>query len=116
MNRPASPRRGDVWSISLDPTRGREQAGVRPALILSSDTLNSPPGELVIVVPFTTRDRGLPTHVEVMPPEGGLTKTSYALCEAVRSVSKSRLLSKWGRVSDQSLATIEKKVRFLIGP
>src|SRR4051812_22291191 len=82
-----SPSRGEIVLMDLNPTRGREQAGVRPFLILSVDPFNRGPAELLIGIPLTTKDRRIRTHVSVDPPEGGLTERSFAMVEAVRSVS-----------------------------
>ena len=68
----ATPLRGEIWMIDLDPTRGHEQAGKRPALIVSDDVFNSGPAGLVIVLPLTTKSKGVRSHVAVQPPEGGL--------------------------------------------
>ncbi len=83
----ANPTRGEVWEVNFDPTVGREQAGFRPALIVSDDALNAGPRGLVIVLPVTGTDRGLPTHIPVVPPEGGLTKPSVIMAEQLRAVS-----------------------------
>jgi len=47
------PLRGDVWDLDLNPIIGREQAGFRPALVLSVDLFNVGPAELVVTVPIT---------------------------------------------------------------
>jgi mRNA interferase MazF len=47
----SAPRRGEVWLVGLDPTKGHEQAGVRPALILSVDAFNSSAAGRVSVAP-----------------------------------------------------------------
>jgi mRNA interferase MazF len=65
-----TPRRGDVWSVALDPVVGHEQGGYRPALVVSSDLLHAIPSQLAIVVPITSRDRGVRAHVAIVPPEG----------------------------------------------
>lgn len=52
---PVRPPRGEVWMVDLSPTRGREQAGMRPALVLAVDKFNHGPADLVIVVPLTNR-------------------------------------------------------------
>jgi len=54
------PSRGDVWDLNFDPTIGREQAGARPALIISVDVFNQGPAELVVAVPITRTQRGNP--------------------------------------------------------
>ena len=44
------PSRGEVWQVQFSPTRGREQEGSRPAMIVSVDKFNHGPAELVIVI------------------------------------------------------------------
>jgi len=110
-----SPQRGEVWLIDFDPIRGHEQAGRRPALILSVDVFNAGPADLVVAVPITKTLRAIPTHVVIRPPEGGVRMDSALLCEAVRSISKERLAVKWGRVTPQTLAEVEDRVRILLG-
>ena len=109
------PLRGEVWDLSLDPIVGREQAGFRPALILSVDLFNQGPAELIVVVPVTRTNRGVRWHVPVRPPEGGLAAESFVQCESVRSVSKSRLRRRRGRVSPATMDQVEDRVRILLG-
>ena len=109
------PCRGDIWTVNLDPTKGHEQAGDRPAVVLSVDRFNHGPAGLVIVVPLTSTQRDLPIHIKIEPPEGGLTRTSFAMCEMVRSISMARLDAYWGRLSGQSLASVSECVRILLG-
>jgi mRNA interferase MazF len=110
------PLRGEVWTVDLEPVRGHEQGRQRPAVILSTDQFNNGPAGLVVVVPLTTTERQrMPLRVRIDPPEGGLTHTSWALCEAVRSLSRERLSGEpWGTVSARTLATIAYRVRALL--
>jgi mRNA interferase MazF len=110
----AEPLRGEVWNVDLDPTRGREQQGSRPALIVSHNTFNRGSAELVIVVPLTGTNRGIPLHVAIQPPEGGVKKSRFAKCEDVRSVSKERLSKRWGSVSASTLAAVSDRLRILM--
>lgn len=100
--------------MNLSPTRGHEQAGRRPALLVSTDQFNNGPAGLVVVVPMTTRDRRIPLHVAIDPPEGGVRERSFIKCEDVRSVSTERLETCWGRVSPQTLATVADRLRVLL--
>jgi len=111
----ASPRRGDVWLANLDPVRGHEQGGKRPALILSTDSFNTAPSQLVALLPLTTRDRGLPIHVRLTPPEGGLLRPSVILCDQLRIASHERLDRKLGQVSPMTLAAVGDVVRRILG-
>jgi mRNA interferase MazF len=108
------PARGEVWLAELSPTRGHEQAGRRPVLVVSEDLFNRGPAGLVIVLPMTTRWRGVPSHVPVDPPEGGVERRSAVLCEAVRSVSVERLVARRGTVGRPTMAAVEDRLRILL--
>jgi mRNA interferase MazF len=109
-------RRGEVWPAELKPTRGREQSGERPVLIVSADRFNQGRARLVIAVPFTTRERGLPVHVEVRPPDGGLREVSFAMCEQVRSLAVDRLGPQpFGSVPAIVLDSVQHRLRLLLG-
>ncbi len=110
-----TPTRGEVWLANLDPTQGREQAGVRPCLVFSVDRFNQSPFGLVVVVPITSTQRGWQTHVEVKPPEGGLKNVSYIKCEDIRSMSTERLIKRLDSVSSQTMAATEGRVRVILG-
>ena len=107
-------RRGEVWQVNLNPTLGHEQSGLRPALIVSTDTFNHGPAELVIVLPITSVGKGIPFHVEVKPPEGGLTMRSFIKCEEIRSLSTVRLLKKIGDVSGATLEKAEDRMKIVL--
>lgn len=109
------PSRGEIWLVNPDPTKGREQAGSRPALIVSVDRFNHGAAELVIACPITSKAKGIPTHVQVDPPEGGLSLRSFIKCEDVRSLSKSRLLNRFGTVSGPTMAEVEDRLAILLG-
>jgi mRNA interferase MazF len=109
------PIRGEVWLGDLGPTRGHEQSGQRPLLIFSVDAFNAGPARLVIVLPLTSTIRNVPAHILVNPPEGGLRRPSVVLCDAIRSVTKDCLISRWGMVSSATMVRVEQVVRFLLG-
>ena len=111
----ATPFRGEVWMVHLDPTRGHEQAGRRPGLIVSVDPFNQGPGGMTVIMPLTTKEKHIPLHVRVEPPEGGLSQVSFIRCEDVRSVSQERLIRRVGQVSPVIMATVEDCLRLLLG-
>lgn len=106
-------RQGEVWFCDLDPTRAHEQAGSRPALVLSVDQLGAGASELAIVVPLTRTNRPSPLYVVIDPPEGGVRERSFAMPEMVRSISRERLSARWGTVSVSILAEIARRVHLL---
>lgn len=110
MSPAVPPRRGDVWAADLDPSFGHEQAGRRPVLVVSVDPFNTGLSGLAVVLPITSRLRPLPLHVPIQPPEGGLRVPS-----AVRSIDRRRLIDRWGAVSAATLATVEDRLRRLLG-
>ena len=111
------PSYGDVWLVDFSATLGREQAGSRPALVISPNKFNHGPAELAIVVPFTRTDRQIPLHVSVDPPEGGLRERSVAMCEMIRSISRERLVQRWGSASATTMQAVTLRVRLLtVGP
>lgn len=108
------PQRGEVWVADLNPTRGHEQSGTRPVLIVSDNLFNSSAAELVLVLPLTTKNKRIPYHVEIAPPEGGVARPSYIKCEDIRSISKERLTDYWGTVSEETIEEVETRLRLLL--
>ncbi|MBD3292462.1 MAG: type II toxin-antitoxin system PemK/MazF family toxin [Armatimonadia bacterium] len=109
-----TPERGELWYANLDPVRGHEQAGHRPVLIISATQFNQGPAGLAIVVPLTTRDRGIYYHVAIEPDEGGVSRQSMIKCEDLRSIDQRRLTRRLGAVADSTMAAVEKKLRALL--
>jgi mRNA interferase MazF len=109
-----APLRGEIWMTDLDPTRGHEQAGTRPALVVSADMFNAGPAGLVIVLPLTTKPKGVRSHVPVKPPEGGLRNLSFIKCEDVRSVALERLSRRLGAVSAATMEAVQFCLRILM--
>lgn len=111
----AQPCRGDIWTVDLDPTRGHEQAGRRPALVLSVDLFNQGPADLVVVLPITSKAKGIPLHVSIVPPEGGVKAPNYVKCEDIRSITKQRLGKFWGCVRPETMHEVEQRLAVLLG-
>jgi len=110
-----APSRGDIWLADLNPVRGHEQSGRRPVLVVSVDPFNQGRADLVVIVPITSTLRPVPFHLTLQPPEGGLTNPSSLLCEAVRSISKDRLVQRWGQVTSATLEAVADRLRILLG-
>jgi mRNA interferase MazF len=110
-------RRGDIVIVELDPTRGSEQRGTRPCLVVQNDigNENSP---TTIVVPFTTSfgDRLYPFEVLVTAEECALREDSVALCSQIRTVSiEDRIRENVGSVPDERLAEVETALEYSLG-
>src|SRR4051794_27480008 len=67
---PPAPARGEVWLADLSPTRGHEQAGRRPVLVISEDVYNLGPADLV-VLPLTSTVRSIACTSACNPRKAG---------------------------------------------
>ena len=108
------PARKGIWLINLDPTTGREQAGTRPALVMSADIFNRGSADLVFIIPITSKAKSIRSHVSLLPPEGGLNLPSFIMCEAMRSVSKQRLIKRLGVISQATMTEVEDRLKILL--
>jgi len=82
MSRDA-PEQGEIWFANFDPVEGQEQAGQRPALVVSVNELNRT--GLCMVVPGTTREKRYPGRVRVPAGVGGLEHDTWFLCDQLRT-------------------------------
>lgn len=107
--------RGEVWWADLAPTRGSEQSGVRPVVIVQTDRAN-PHSRHTIIVPFTTRVRQqiLPSHALVPAGEGGLAQDSVALCEQIRVIDTTRLRTKLGKLSNRQMQQVTDAMKAIL--
>ncbi len=72
------PLRGEIWEFDLNPKKGREQKGVRPCLVVSTDALNRSDFGTVIICPITTTDRpSFRWRVAVAPGDLSLADTDW---------------------------------------
>jgi mRNA interferase MazF len=95
-----------IFVAVLDPTRGSEQAGRRPVLVVSREQINQLLS-VVNVIPLTSRksEERIVYPNEVLLPAGtaGLRMDSIALCYQIRTLDKSRLEQDLGELNDTSL-------------
>lgn len=104
-------RRGMVVWVDLDPVRGREQAGRRPALVIASDLYLEQADTLAIIVPATTIDRGWPNHVPLRGSNLALTQPTYAMTEQPRTVTRQRLHDVAGTVDPATMRDVDRWLR-----
>lgn len=105
-----TPDEGEIIWLQLDPQVGREQAGHRPAVVLTPAAYNRKSG-LLLCVPMTSRAKGYPFEVPVAGD-----RPSVALVDHVKSVDwRGRKAAKKGRASDAELEEIRAKLRALVG-
>lgn len=107
--------RGDVYLADLAEPVGREQLLRRPVVVVSAQAWLESAPPVVAVVPVTRTRRDRSTHVEIEPGASGLSATSYAKCEDVRSISPLRLERPFGHVDDLVTARIDTILRRILG-
>lgn len=103
-------KQGDIWHANLNPSRGSEQAGLRPVVIMSGNLLNQHL-PVVMVMPLTTKVKNYKGNPILAPDKSnGLNHISELLVFHIRSISKERLLHKIGSIEKSEL---EKAVKTL---
>ena len=103
-------RRGEVWWVELDPTRGAEIRKRRPAIVLTANALNRA-RRTVVVVPLSTGPAPR-SPIELATPSAGAG--SVAVCDQVRTVDKGRLTERAGALSAADLRAVEGGLRAML--
>ena len=106
------PRRGEIYLVNFEPTRGAKIKKTRPVLIIQNDIGNrySP---ITIVAAITSQIGGklYPTEVIVKASEGGLTADSLVLLNQIRSIDNGRLVKRLGAIKPQTMQKVEDALR-----
>jgi mRNA interferase MazF len=111
VKRAVIPDRGDLVWLDFTPQAGHEQAGRRPALVLSPAGYNRRAG-LAIACPITSRSKGYPFEVEL---PAGLSIEGVVLSDHVRSIDwLARNIEKAGSAPDRCVAEVVGKLSALI--
>ncbi len=101
-------KQGEIWYADLNPTKGSEQSGFRPLVILSGDLLNEFMN-VVITCPLTTKVKNYKGNVVLLPDDKNkLTQESEILVFHIRSVSKKRLVRKIGEITNDELNLLKQ--------
>ena len=96
-------KRFDVYLVNLDPTQGKEIKKTRPATIISPNEMNDHIST-VIIAPMTTKDREYPTRV----PCKFKSKNGQIVLDQIRTVDKSRLVKRLGKIEKSTAEEILK--------
>ena len=82
-----SPKQGDIIKLDFSPTKGHEQRGRRPALVVSNDTYNKHGRGIVIVCPITNTDRGITTQIKL---DNRTTTTGVIMTDQIKALDLSQ--------------------------
>ncbi len=106
--------RGEVRWADLNPTRGREQAGQRPVLVVSHDVFNERSGTVIAVALTSQEPRaGYPLTLELTSAR--LPKRSWVKISQVRTLSTERIGRRLGRASDEEVARVVDGLMEIVG-
>ena len=106
-------QRGRIYFVNLDPVRGREQAGRRPVLVVSSDAINRQPLVATVVVGTDAGNvpRDYPTNIRLNARETGLPRDTVFLCFQVRSLDQSRFAGPSGAIPSPAGVVSPERMR-----
>ena len=106
--------RGEIRWADLNPTRGHEQAGQRPVLILSHDVFNERSGTVIAVALTSQPQRaGFPLTLELTTPR--LPKRSWVKISQIRTLATERIGNRLGRASPEELAQVLEGLNEILG-
>lgn len=97
------PKQGDIVFCDFNPTKGHEQSGFRPAVVISNNVFNEN-AKMAIVCPVTSNDKEFPTHYRL---EDTKNISGSVLCEHIRSIDyEMRNLKYVEKLSDNDFISI----------
>lgn len=109
-------RRGDIYYADLSPVVGSEQGGMRPVLIVQNDTGNKhSPTVIAAAITSQLGKARLPTHIELTGQSCGLSRDSVILLEQIRTIDKSRLRERMGRLEEQQMTEVDNAIAVSFG-
>ncbi len=106
--------RGEIRWADLNPTRGKEQSGQRPVLILSHDVFNERSGTVIAIALTSQPQRaGFPLTLELTTPR--LPKRSRVKISQIRTLATERIGNRLGRASPEELAQVLEGLNEILG-
>ena len=109
-------RRGDIVRVQLSPVVGSEQAGERPALVISPDVINEH-SPVILIAPLTSKktERVYPFEAVIEPSEGGVKRRSKVMLTHLRGVDKRRITDVHGSVGADTMQRVEEALKVATG-
>lgn len=109
-------KRGDIFYADLSPVVGSEQGGMRPVLIVQNDTGNKhSPTVIAAAITSQVGKARLPTHIELSGQSCGLSRDSVILLEQIRTIDKSRLRERMGRLDEPLMNEVDSAISVSFG-
>ena len=109
-------KRGDIYYADLSPVVGPAPGGMRPVLIVQNDTGNKhSPTVIAAAITSQTGKARLPTHIELDAQSVGLSRNSVILLEQIRTIDKSRLRERMGKLDDTTMTKVDNAIAVSFG-
>ena len=109
-------KRGEIFYADLSPVVGSEQGGLRPVLIVQNDTGNRhSPTVIAAAITSQIGKARLPTHIELSARNFGLNRDSVILLEQIRTLDKSRLKERMGKLDDTLMDRVDNAIAVSFG-
>ena len=107
-------KKAEIWYANLSPTKGSEQSGHRPVLIVSGNLVNTY-APVILVCPLTTKLKHYKGDLILHPTaENGLAEPSEVLAMHLRSISRDRLEKRIGKINPKELSDLRKSLQDLL--
>lgn len=106
--------RGEIYSVDLGIPVVHEPSSSRPGVVVSADLISNGPGGLVAIVPITSTDYGLRSHIELEDGVTGLDHVSFARCDQLRMISAIRITRRRGYAPLEQMSAIDQSLRFVL--
>lgn len=109
-------KRGDIFLANFEPIKGKEQGGIRPALIVQNNIANKT-SPVIIVAAITSRifTKNFPTNVFISKEDSGLDKNSTILLNQIRTIDKIRLIKKIGELDNFLMNNVDMALKISLG-
>jgi mRNA interferase MazF len=109
-------KRGEIYYADLSPVVGSEQGGIRPVLIVQNDVGNRYSPTVIAAAITSWRDKAkLPTHITLASQSAGLNRESIILLEQIRTLDKSRLRERMGRLDEETMSAVDAALAVSFG-
>ncbi|MGD0780334.1 MAG: type II toxin-antitoxin system PemK/MazF family toxin [Dehalococcoidales bacterium] len=108
-------KRGDIYWVDWNPSRGSEQSGLRPALVIQNDVGNKYSSTTIISALTTTLQKPYPFTVKATAKESGLPKDSMINLSQIMTIDKTHLTKKCGELTEAKMAEVNEAIKASLG-
>jgi mRNA interferase MazF len=109
-------RRGEIYLANFGQTKGNEQAGIRPVIVIQSDLGNENSNSTIVAALSTRRFAAeYPFHVHLAPKQSGLREASTVLLEQIQTMFQERLGQRIGHATPDAMQEVDRALHVSLG-